>query len=587
VARILLLPLSMHALAPLRRPWPALALALALAACTEPAVEAPPPPVEPGTPIAAAVAEPGPVLAGRWGARGDLHAELVRFYEGHSGEPAWSDGERLGRQGRALVGRLEEAAAVGLSPAEYESARLTALVDALTTGRSPRDDLLAADPQLTAAALLYASDLSSGRVDPDDARLPWHIDKPRRHFAGELAAALDRGDLGGWLDAVEPRTALYASQLEMLHRYREIAAAGGWPPVPAGPVLELGDPIGRERLLPLLECLDAGGDLTALDRAVLDHLREEEDGGEGPAVYHLRLAEAVGRFQRRHGIEVDGTLGPETLAELAVPAEARVRQILLNLERARWIERDFPERYLHINVPAFELEARDGERAPLEMSIVVGRTDWMTPLFRDAMTTVEINPYWHVPASIAARELAVEAAEDAEAFRADGYEVFSGPGPGAERLDPRTVDWRVLDPEDPEVRIRQRPGPTNALGRIKFLFPNRHNVYLHDTPADGAFDRTERALSHGCIRLERPLDLAAWVFAGQEGWDRERVEETIASGEHTVVPLEEAIPVYILYWTAWMEDGRAQFRRDVYGVDAELGRRFGEERGAGRQVAGG
>ncbi|MEZ5330648.1 MAG: L,D-transpeptidase family protein [Thermoanaerobaculia bacterium] len=239
------------------------------------------------------------------------------------------------------------------------------------------------------------------------------------------------------------------------------------------------------------------------------------------------------------------------------------------------------------DAPAFELEAFDGGRPVLEMPIVVGRTDWMTPLFRDEMAVVEINPYWNVPPSIAAAEVLPEAREDLDAFLARGYEVLSGRGEDASVLDPRTVRWNDLDPENLDLRFRQVPGPTNALGNIKFLFPNQYNVYLHDTPADRAFAETERALSHGCVRVSRPLDLAAWVFAHEDGWDRARVEEVIDSGVHTAVALDEPIPVYILYWTAYVEDGEPQFRDDIYGIDAALEESLETRTAAGRQrVAG-
>jgi murein L,D-transpeptidase YcbB/YkuD len=192
-------------------------------------------------------------------------------------------------------------------------------------------------------------------------------------------------------------------------------------------------------------------------------------------------------------------------------------------------------------------------------------------LLQDEVVAVEINPYWNVPPSIAA-EVIAEASGDLDAFLAKGYEVLDGWEEDAEAVDPRAVDWtRLAAEEDPALRFRQAPGPTNALGSVKFLLPNRHNIYLHDTPAQASFAGSDRALSHGCIRVAAPLDLATWVLAGQDGWDRTRLAAAMASGEPTGIRLEQDLPVYLLYWTAWMAaDGSAQFRDDIYGLDAAL-----------------
>ena len=252
-------------------------------------------------------------------------------------------------------------------------------------------------------------------------------------------------------------------------------------------------------------------------------------------------------------------------------AERRVRQLDANLERMRWLPRDLGDRAVVVNIPAFRLQAFEQGRAALTMKVVVGREwgDRETPVFADSMATVVINPYWNVPAGIARDEIVPKARRDRGYLTAHDYEVVHGWGNDAPTISPWSVTSAQLAAIGNGYRIRQRPGPGNALGRIKFLFPNDYAVYLHDTPADQLFDERVRAFSHGCVRVEAPVALAAWVL-GQQGWDASRVRSAMATRDRRPVTLDRKIPVYLMYLTAFGRDGTLHFRDDIYDLDQRL-----------------
>ncbi|MDQ6926436.1 MAG: L,D-transpeptidase family protein, partial [Candidatus Eremiobacteraeota bacterium] len=329
----------------------------------------------------------------------------------------------------------------------------------------------------------------------------------------------------------------YAALVPELARYRGYVAQGGWSTLPEGPVLHPGDttaqaPLLRRRLA--AEQLLAAGDTTHLSRR-----------------YAGRVVTAVAHFQARHGLAVDSVVGPATWRALNVTAEHRVRQIEASLERLRWLPPRLGERHIEVNIPAFQLDAyTDGKRV-LSMPVVVGAEyqGRATPIFADTMRYVVINPYWNVPESIAASELWPKQRRDPSYFRRNGYEVVH-------------ASWGTY--------VRQLPGPDNALGHIKFIFPNDFNVYLHDTPAQALFGDRVRAFSHGCVRVERPLALAQYVL-GPQGWDSARVRDSIATARRERVDLKAGLPVYIIYLTATPAlDGTMTFRNDLYDYDAKL-----------------
>jgi murein L,D-transpeptidase YcbB/YkuD len=293
-------------------------------------------------------------------------------------------------------------------------------------------------------------------------------------------------------------------------------------------------------------------------------------------VYDGPIVEAVEHFQRRHGLIVDGIIGKKTFQRLNTPVSERVKQIELTLERYRWLPDDLGHRPIVVNVPGFELRAYDREsdeslRNALSMNVIVGEAypRHQTPLFRGRLKHVVFGPYWNVPYSILRRELYPKIAWDPEFIPMNGYEIVSRFSPNATPLP--ITEGNIERLLSGEVKLRQRPGRQNALGEVKFLFPNRHSVYLHGTPAKRLFSRDQRDFSHGCIRVQDPAALAEYVLK-QEGWSRDRVDRTIARGKWKQVNLSQPIDVYVLYGTAVADPnaGTVYFYNDIYGHDSKL-----------------
>ena len=283
--------------------------------------------------------------------------------------------------------------------------------------------------------------------------------------------------------------------------------------------------------------------------------------------FDATLRRAIARFQERHGLAIDGVVGPTTRAALNVPVEARLRQIEVNMERWRWLPRDLGDPHVRVNIADFWLRVVEGGAPALQMRVVVGTRYRQTPVFSDRISYLVFNPYWHVPPRIATQDKLPEFRRDPSLVSRLGFELLDGWGSDARIVDPSTIDWGRLSAANFPYHLRQRPGPANALGRVKFMFPNRHNVYLHDTPARSLFGRTERGFSSGCIRVERPVDLATYLLRDNDGWTEARVRTAMSQTTEQTVVLRRKVPVHLLYWTAWPEDGSLHFRTDIYRRD--------------------
>lgn len=282
---------------------------------------------------------------------------------------------------------------------------------------------------------------------------------------------------------------------------------------------------------------------------------------------------ALKRFQRSRSMMDDGIIGPSTIEALNEPLDALINRLLINIERARWLPSRLGSRSVLVNSADFRLRLYEGDRLVETMGVVVGeqQASMQTPQFAETMKRVVVNPYWNIPASIVINETAGKVIDDPDYLEKKDLEILSGWGENPTLLDSDEIDWEAVQQGEMDFRMRQRPGKDNALGRIKFLFPNRHAVYLHDTPAEELFEKDIRTFSHGCIRVERPIDFAGWVMKHQSDWDQDRIAEQIRSKERAVIGLDEEIPVYITYFTAWVDpDGAVSFARDVYDRDARL-----------------
>jgi L,D-transpeptidase YcbB len=491
---------------------------------------------------------------------------LRRFYERRLYEPAWTrDGAPLSNIDD-MIRALSQVWLDGLKSGAYHLDPIRSALDAVQTDRrgAAGDSALRLadlDLLLSDAFILLATHLSTGIIEPAMIESEWFIPVDRPDPAAVLRRALNMNDVAGALDSLRPSRPEYASLREALRDLTNVVARGGWPPVPVGPSIRPGD--AGARVLALRERLIAGGDLAAGSAAA------------GPAaaadVYDDTVAAAVRRFQTRLGTAPDGVVGQETLASLNVPAAERMSQIKANLERWRWLPRDFGRRYIQINIPAFHLDLVENGVVTLDMRVVVGADATRTPVFDEMMTTIEINPVWNVPATIAAKEILANAKRDPDYIRRWGYKLYEGWGAGAPAVDPATVDWSALNESNFRYRVLQSPGPLNSLGRLAFLFPNPWAVYLHDTPQRELFLQSSRSFSHGCIRIAWPLDLAVALMRNDPAWTKESLQAAIDTGVNKVLAIPDPLPVYIVYLTAWpAEGGVMHYRKDIYGRDAVL-----------------
>jgi L,D-transpeptidase YcbB len=497
-----------------------------------------------------------------------LAAAAVGLYSAHESSPARpiiataSTAEIEESADAKAVTRAVEALQVirtapqhGLKAGKYHEATLAAVLD-----RSRQSDHLAPGPaqqradlvaETNSALLSFARDVAMGRVSSRRVDSHWES----RRIAPDLKQSLDQFEnrpLEAWIASVQPQQPEYGALQDVLRQLRDQQERGGWPRVP---VRLMKPGLSNPAVIVLRQRLAAGGELPDAEIA-------------NPAVYDKSLEAAVRRFQDHHGLKATGVADVATLASMNVPLTDRIRQVELNLERWRWMPDDFGTRHFLVNIPAFQLMAREDGQTVQTMRVVVGKPGHETPVFSGDMGTVVFSPYWNVPESIAENETAPAIRSDPTYLARNHIELVRHTKSGSRIVNPDDVNW--FDPADlKDLSFRQRPGAQNALGHVKFLFPNAFNVYLHDTPSGSLFARTERAFSHGCVRVEQAEALAAYVLRDQSEWTTEHIKSAMNAGVQKYVQLDEMIPIHIVYFTAWVgDDGDVFFLPDIYGYDA-------------------
>jgi murein L,D-transpeptidase YcbB/YkuD len=498
-------------------------------------------------------------------------AELRQFYAEREFRPLWIEAATppgtaaaipgsvgpgsvgpgsVGPKAAIVYAALAAAAADGLDPLHYAAPAIHERLGARDTAGLAELEVL-----LSRAVVQFTADLRAGRLVPHQVDNEFQIHPERPGAATTLAGAERAADLGAYLASFAPQTVNYARLKQALADYRAVAALGGWRQVAGGETLKPG--MIDARLPEIRARLAEAGDLAA----------EQANGSD---VYDPVLETAVQRFQWRHGLDQDGAIGAKTIAAMNVPVEARIEQILLNMERRRWMPDDLGTRYVFVNMADFELKVVDGPKTIHDTRVVVGTPFHRTPVFSGTMTYVVLNPYWNITPSIARNEILPKLRQDAGYLQKNDITVLSDWTDGAVPVDPSTIDWSQVSARSFPYKLRQNPGAHNALGHIKFMFPNPYNIYLHDTPSRELFKRSVRSFSHGCIRVQNPVDLGAVLLAADD-WTKEKIEAVIASGEQKVISLSQPIPVHLTYLTAWAnKDGSVHFRDDIYGRDKIL-----------------
>ncbi|MFP5278051.1 MAG: murein L,D-transpeptidase [Acidobacteriota bacterium] len=492
----------------------------------------------------------------RWPNFASARPLLQQLYQPKGFAPLWLNGPQPKPVALSLIGTFQRAGDEGLDPEDYDASRWTARLAALKQSAAAQARF---DVALSVSAMRYASALHRGRVNPQSIHRTAFDTKPFDPAAFLRDRLLASADLPAALASVEPPFAAYRRTRQALLRYLQLARIddGERLPLPRKTVDPGQTYPGVPRLIRLLRLL---GDLPPGATVSPD-----------AQTYDVMLSDAVKRFQRRHGLEADGRLGAATILQLNVPLQQRVQQLQLSLERWRWLPAGISGPAIFVNIPDFRLRAVDRSGIALDMRVVVGRAmRTQTPVFSAKMTHVIFRPYWNVPRSILRNEILPATQRDPAYLASKGFEVTTWDG---EIVSTGPASDSVLEQlQQRRLTVRQRPGPGNSLGFVKLMFPNENNVYLHDTPARSLFARARRDFSHGCIRVEKPAELTAWVLRDNPGWTLEKVQQAMQGGNNNVtVHLATPVPVFIVYGTALAyENGEVHFSDDIYGFDSRL-----------------
>lgn len=472
-------------------------------------------------------------------------AEAVpRFYQNRSFQQVWTNTA----DAKKVLSIILKAPAHGLNPADYHAETLERMMALETWSPLKRAEF---ELLMTDAYLLYSSHMISGKVNPQSIDAQWHVLRREMDPVEALETASQNGTIGNNLAQLAPKHPIYKSLMGALKEYKAIQENGGWTSVSAGETLKPGmkDP----RIQEIRRLLLATGDM-------------QPGAIEEPSAFDDALVQGVMRFQSRHGIDADGAVGANTLASMNVSAEERVTQILANLERWRWLSQQLSDYHIRVNIADYSLEVIRGNQVGRSHKVMVGKPVRSTPVFSSTMQYIVLNPTWTVPPTILNNDVLPAVRKNVDYLNTKGLQVLDNNG---NALDPSTIDWN--SPSVKSYTYRQPAGKNNALGVVKFMFPNSFNIYLHDTPSKELFSKSERAFSSGCIRVENPMDLAKHLMKSDGSWSAEAIDNAVKSGRTQTIPLKEKPVVYLLYWTAWTNsDGTVQFRKDIYSRDGKL-----------------
>jgi L,D-transpeptidase YcbB len=486
------------------------------------------------------------------------HLDLMKlFYRERQYRFAWFKDGALVPQAQKLVDVISKAHQEGLNPNDYAKKDLKAMFQALdeakndSTRHKLQEEL---DVTLTASYFNYASDFYKGTVDPRSLdNIEWEVKRNKIKLHKALQTILKERDSRYPYYEFEALHPGYIRLREALKQYRLAKQQGGWPKI--------------ENVQKPLKPGDSSQVVLSLRARILG----KNAPGATSQVYDDRLAAEVKNFQIRHGLKPDGVVGGETLKKMNVPVEERIDQIIINMERWRWVPKRFEDKYVLINIPEYMMHVMEKDKEVMSMKVVVGKEMHATPVFSDKMEYIVFYPYWNITPQILTEEIAPAQAKNPNYLAQNDMEVVKDIGNNkVEVLPASSIDWYSVN-EESKFRVRQRPGKKNPLGFVKFIFPNEKNIYLHDTPADHLFNQTERGFSHGCIRIEKPFELAQYLLKDQKQWNASSINAAMHGGAEKYVNLTAKVPVYIVYFTAWVDaNGAVHFRDDIYNHDRDL-----------------
>lgn len=485
---------------------------------------------------------------------------LLCFYQQRNFQPAWFKNNNIMNLADSLVKSIHDADLEGLNPRDYHVLRLDSMLEKIRMDLKVKvpvsiDQLINLEILLTDAFLLYANHLLSGRLNPETIDPEWLTERPEADLVTLLNEALSTGKIKETLKNLLPDIPCYKKLREEMAFYKSIALKGGWPIVPPDQPMKKGD--RGLHVVALSTRLIMSGDL-------------KQRPLEAKSLFDDSLETSVKKFQERHGLRVDGEVGIGTITALNIPASHYFKTIAVNMERWRWLPKNLGERYILVNIAAFTLDVVENGQTVLHMPVVVGKDYRRTPVFSSKMTYLVLNPYWYVPPTIATEDILPAVKKDPNYLIKRNIVVlrsWNDPNP----IDPVLVDWSSITVDNLPYLFRQASGGANALGRIKFMFPNKYDIYLHDTPQRSDFKLVQRAESSGCIRVEDPIGLAEYLLKGNPKWNREAIEAALDSVENYSIKLPEPIAVHLFYCTAFVDNnGEVQFREDIYDRDAPV-----------------
>ncbi len=470
------------------------------------------------------------------------------FYSRRNFEPAWNDHSKI----EELLEIIRDSADEGLDPEDYS---LSDLENLHTIASKSTEQLADFDILLSDSLLRLGFQSRFGKVDPNTLDPNWNFsrDIEGKDPAIIMQAAINSDSIREFIDSTLQRQPFYQRFKTALMKYNSIKAQGGWPVIPEGQVLKPG--MDDQRMLRLRARLKVTGDLSG-------------STADNQFYFDQDLENAVTQFQQRHGLEADGKVGRQTLAAMNTSVEERINQIRVNLERARWLLKDLQGDYIVVNIAGYQaFLIRNGVEV-WRTKVMVGKTFRQTPVFKSQMKYLVFNPTWTIPPGILRADILPKARKDPEFVRKKGYHVLDRQG---RRVDYDSIDWSHASVKNFPYIIRQPAGPSNALGQIKFIFPNHHFVFLHDTNHRSLFSQPERAFSSGCIRVEHPLTLAELILNNSKKWNQESIQKAIQTGNTRTVHLEKPLTVLLLYWTFMVdEDGTIRFMKDIYQRDQKI-----------------
>lgn len=485
-----------------------------------------------------------------------FYQELIEFYQQRYYKSVWLDQSNFKRNAKALLNSIKKSYAEGLDPQAYHLAYIEKAVNAdLNTNSTAKKALF--DIFLTDAYLNLASDYLNGKTNAEIIIEDNNYQADSLNIKKLLDSLLANENLEKSLNSKLPNTEAYQRLKEKLFYYRDSGRITAWPQIKGEAILA--ENHQGVRVKRLSQNLKARNYLNQSD------LKQN-------SIFNQQIKEAVIKFQKDYGLTSDGIVGQKTLRALNIPLETRIKQLIINMERWRWLPENLGDRYIYVNIANYKLKVYEKQQKIMEMKTIVGKKQRSTPVFSDKIKYLVLNPYWYVPHTIAVEDKLPLIKKDIDYLKDNNYSLFKYTGNNSlEKIDPTKIDWTKITKNNFNYLLRQEPGEQNALGRVKFMFPNQFSIYLHDTPGRYLFSEQERNFSSGCIRIEQPISLAEYLLSDQEKWNRKNIEAEIKRDKEKIIYLKNPIRIYLQYNTVWVDqESKLNFREDIYNRDQKI-----------------